>query len=174
MNGLCKCGCGQVTPVAKMTRTKLGHVKGVHIDYCFAHALRGRKRSFTPEWKASISQSCKGRTPWNKGKKWPEEVLVKLRGKRDSIVGDKNPNWRGGIDIKIRGERRSRDYRILKRVVRERDKVCVLCGSEDQLQVDHIKSFTYYPLLRYDMDNVRLLCWDCHKATPNFGARARV
>jgi len=169
----CKCGCGKITPVAKRNRKWLGHIKGKHIEYLFGHALRGRKRPpFSKRWKENISNSCKGRIPWNKGLKWPKEIIEKLRGNRDCILGNKNPNWKGGIDQKIRGLRRSREYLKWKRIIFERDKVCMMCGSNKKLSADHIKSFTYYPELRYDPANGRLLCWRCHLKTSNFGRKA--
>lgn len=169
----CKCGCGKITPIAKRNRKNLGHIKGKHIDYLFAHKLRGKKRHFTDEWKNNISKGCIGRTPWNKGKKWSDDIIKKLCGPRDNLLGKKNPNWKGGIDQKIRGIRRSREYLHFKKYIRERDKVCVICGSNSNLQVDHIKSFTYYPNLRYEKSNARLLCFKCHRGTPNFGSKAR-
>ena len=168
----CRCGCSIVTPVAYRNRYDLGHIKGQHIPFLKGHALRGRKRTFTEEWKSNISKGCQGRTPWNKGRAWTEAERVNLRGPRDTILGAKNPNWKGGIDCEIRGLRRSREYLSLKKMVRDRDRCCVQCGSAHRLQVDHIKSFTYYPELRYDPKNVRLLCWECHRKTPNFGAKA--
>lgn len=170
---LCKCGCGQVTTISPRNRKHLGHVKGQHIDFCHSHALRGRKRVFTQEWKDNIANGCMGRKPWNKGKPSSEEWKAKLRGRGDAKLGDKNPNWKGGIDQKIRGIRRSREYLRLKAFVRARDKTCVWCGSCERLHVDHIKSFTYYPELRFDPANCRLLCFRCHIKTPNFGSKSK-
>jgi len=169
----CKCGCGKITPIAKRNRKERGHIKGNHVNYLKGHNTRGKKRPpFSKKWRENISKAAKGRTPWNKGLKWSEEVKKKLRGPRDNILGDKNPNWKNGIDQKIRGMRRSREYLRLKKAVRARDKVCVLCGSDKRLGVDHIKSFTYYPELRYKLSNTRLLCWRCHCKTENFGTKA--
>lgn len=173
-NMYCKCGCGKITPIAKRNRYNLGHIKGKYIDYLLGHKMRGKKRVFSDKWKKNISKGCMGRTPWNKGKKWNEKVLQKLRGKRDNILGEKNPNWKGGIDQQIRGIRRSRDYLRFKKFIRDRDRVCILCGSDKKLHIDHIKSFTYYPELRYEPSNARLLCFKCHRETPNFGSKARM
>lgn len=174
----CKCGCGKITSIAKRNRYNLGHVKGKYIEYLPGHKTKyfwkiGIYDNRGKKWKNSISKATKGRTPWNKGKKWSYEVIKKLQGKRDCILGDKNPNWRGGIDQKIRGLRRSREYLHFKRFIRNRDKICVFCESNKKLHVDHIKSFTYYPKLRYVPSNARLLCFECHKKTDNFGIKAR-
>ena len=165
----CQCGCGQETPIAYRNRKELGHKKGEPIPFLPGHANRGKKRIFSDEWKKNISQAAQGRVPWNKGVPWTEKVKEKLRGPRDSILGDKNPNWKGGIDKIIRGERRSREYRRWKQAIRQRDKVCIVCGSSERLQAHHIKSFTRYPELRFDITNGQLLCWNCHRKTDNFG-----
>lgn len=49
--GLCQCGCGEKTQIAKQTRTKLGHVKGQPIQFINGHANRGRCRENSSYWK---------------------------------------------------------------------------------------------------------------------------
>ncbi len=41
-SGLCKCGCGQKTAIARQTRSELGHVKGQPVSYISGHAYAGR------------------------------------------------------------------------------------------------------------------------------------
>jgi hypothetical protein len=41
-NGLCLCGCGELTPVATRNIHRLGHVKGEHVPYVAGHNT-GRK-----------------------------------------------------------------------------------------------------------------------------------
>lgn len=51
---------------------------------------------------------------------------------------------------------------------------CKLCGkTKGVLQVDHILSQAYHPELKYDLKNVRILCLQCHKKTPNFARKAK-
>jgi hypothetical protein len=40
--------------------------------------------------------------------------------------------------------------------------MCPVCGSEDNLRVDHIKPIRHYPALIDDMNNLQLLCNECN------------
>lgn len=42
---LCECGCGAATPVAMVTRTRLGHVKGESVRFVRGHNRRGHANS---------------------------------------------------------------------------------------------------------------------------------
>src|SRR3990167_3034512 len=89
---------------------------------------------------------------------------------RLSRIGKNNPNWKGGVTVKIRGLRRSYEYKLWRRAVLERDgHTCIWCGSCTRLQADHIKSFSRYPELRFAIDNGRTLCEPCHKTTKTYG-----
>lgn len=48
---------------------------------------------------------------------------------------------------------------------------CVFCGSEEKLQSDHIKPFSTFKDLRYDVNNGRVLCASCHKKTDTYGGK---
>jgi len=89
--------------------------------------------------------------------------------------GEKHWNWQGG---------KSRDKRSLgnpiyaewRTLVFERDNyTCVECGIRSgngkrvTLNADHIKPWAHYPDLRFDLDNGRTLCIECHKATDTYG-----
>lgn len=39
------------------------------------------------------------------------------------------------------------------------------------LEADHIKPYSLFPELRYEVDNGRTLCVDCHKKTPTWGKK---
>jgi hypothetical protein len=43
--GLCECGCGQLAPIAKVTRTERGQVKGQPVRFISGHNARGMDRS---------------------------------------------------------------------------------------------------------------------------------
>lgn len=134
---------------------------------------KGKKTPYEVRLKQSISQ---------KGKKISEEtkkkISLKLTGlrrseeMREKISGEKHYRWKGGITSINSKIRSSINYRLWKKSVLERDgHACILCKSNKNLEVDHIKRFSDYPELRFDIKNGRVLCKDCHKKTNNYGAR---
>ena len=61
-------------------------------------------------------------------------------------------------------KRVSPEYKRWKKAVLERDGYkCQHCGEENDLHVHHIKSFSKYPELRYEVSNGITLCKKCHK-----------
>ena len=101
------------------------------------------------------------------GNKTPEEVREKIR---NAQRGEKGNNWKGGLwSSQPQSERKSARYRTLRKEVMERDVwKCVLCGDGGELEVDHIKSYSKYPELRFEKTNLRTLCKPCHRDTDTF------
>lgn len=61
-------------------------------------------------------------------------------------------------------KRNNTQYRRWKQAVLERDNyTCTRCGSKENLHVHHIKSFSEFPELRYDVNNGATLCKECHR-----------
>lgn len=87
--------------------------------------------------------------------------------KKNQAKGGKNHyNWKGGITPLNHKIRTSQEFIQWRKTVLERDNYkCVLCGSNESLEVDHIKQFAYYPELRFEVSNGRTLCKTCHKKT---------
>jgi 5-methylcytosine-specific restriction endonuclease McrA len=48
-------------------------------------------------------------------------------------------------------------------LVKYRDKKCKKCGSEYNLHAHHIKKFSLYDELKYDVNNGITLCYSCHR-----------
>lgn len=126
----------------------------------------------TDEWKIEARK----RKP-NLGIKMKEETKLKISLKKKGIPLEKNrgnnhPNWKGGITkihIKIRN---SLEMKLWRRAVLLRDNyTCVWCGSNEKLDVDHIKRFADYPELRFAIDNGRTLCRNCHLTTETYGGK---
>jgi 5-methylcytosine-specific restriction endonuclease McrA len=63
------------------------------------------------------------------------------------------------------------NYRGWRILVLKRDCKCVLCGSTERLECDHIKPFKTHPELRFDISNGRVLCHSCHKKTDTYGGK---
>ena len=100
---------------------------------------------------------------------------------RQAHSGERSVSWRGGLTSANGRIRGSLEYRRWKKAVLQRDgHICVLCGvnkAEDKtivLHVDHIKPFALFPDLRFDVDNGRVLCKQCHLATDTYGSRAKL
>lgn len=157
---------------------------------------KGEHRSPRTEIKKGQSLSKrtefkKGQTSWNKGKKHSEETKKKISDKakgrpisqihriKISETFKKNPSihhsWKGGITPINNKIRRSREYRLWRTAVFERDNfTCIWCGERGgRLNADHIKPFALFPELRFAIDNGRTLCEDCHKKTDTFGRKTR-
>jgi len=96
------------------------------------------------------------------------ESLTELHKKRisESNKGEMSHRWKGGITKENHKLRNSREYKLWRVAVLERDgKKCIWCGSSENLHADHIKRFADYPELRFAIDNGRTLCRKCHQTT---------
>ena len=157
----------------------------------------GRKRVYkNPEIRnAKISETMKGKKfLYRKRKPLSEETKKKiglansisLKGKKHSEAtrarmkksarrGELNNKWKGGItsiNEKIRKSLRYKEWRIS---VFERDNyTCQICKKRGvRLQADHIKPFSLFPRLRFDLINGRTLCKPCHINTDTYGGKLR-
>lgn len=110
--------------------------------------LTGRKFSKSWHRKQSASHIGKKRT-----RKSRQKQRMTMR-RRYGTVGKRS---RRRVDLR---------YKIWHDAVFDRDKkTCVLCGAHGrkvEIHADHIKAWALYPKLRYNVDNGRTLCYDCH------------
>ena len=90
-------------------------------------------------------------------------------------VGEKSNNWQGGLtkeSIRIRRLAKYKNWR--KSVFKRDDYTCQECGQHGgYLTGHHIKSFAYYPELRFELDNGLTLCELCHSKTDNYKGKNR-
>lgn len=79
--------------------------------------------------------------------------------------GEYHWNWKGGITPESRLERTSADYKNFRKEVLARDHyTCQICGKVGgKLNVHHVKKFSQYPELRFDVNNGITLCEKCHR-----------
>lgn len=135
------------------------------------HFAKGRKGSpfaghrHTAETRAALSRHAieTGRVPWRKenGHPW--------RGKG----GPGHPSWRGGVTPERQAFYSSDEWKVACVAVWHRaDARCERCGEDHRtidrsdrkraFHVHHIKSFRFREL-RACVDNLALLCGDCHR-----------
>lgn len=136
-------------------------------------------RKGQPQTHLAKFQFKKGNKPWNSelrgelshafGKKQSQKVKQFLSQSRR---GENNPAWKGGTTWASSKIRSSKIYREWANFIYEKDSfTCVTCGYKSKgkvkgvrldIHADHIKSFTDFPELRFDLDNGRTLCVPCH------------
>jgi len=57
----------------------------------------------------------------------------------------------------------SKRWKLIKeQVYKTHAHLCPVCGSEENLRVDHIKPIRHYPALIDDMNNLQILCNECN------------
>lgn len=101
-----------------------------------------------------VTHFKKGMAPANKGKKMSQETKDKMSKSR-TIYTDCE---------KLRNKQLRGKSRSLRNYVFARDnETCQVCFSpSNYLHMDHIKSWSEYPELRFEPDNCRTLCMACH------------
>lgn len=114
-----------------------------------------------------------GSIPWNKGlTKMTDERLKVMAENR---TGEKNWMYVHGKSKAHRTSWQTSVHKAWRKAVFDRDDyTCQLCFTKGgTLQADHIKCFAHHEDVRYDVDNGRTLCVDCHKTTKNYGTHKR-
>lgn len=154
---------------------------------------KGKKNTLPSEIVLSIKEKMRNRmkdpAERNKAretslKNWDlvkQGKLIIRRSKKDGVEnpswfkgGDAHKGWRGGTTPESVRLCISPDYVQWRNKVFRRDKfTCQECGSSGKgnLEAHHIKRFSSYPNLRFDITNGLTLCVDCHKKTKNYGRK---
>ncbi len=84
-------------------------------------------------------------------------------------TGENSPSWKGGISFLKKRIRKTIEWKEWRRRVFERDNyTCQMCGIRSskerwaEIHPHHIKSYSKYPDLRFDINNGQTLCSKCH------------
>lgn len=81
----------------------------------------------------------------------------------ESVSGENNINWKGGITSELAKARNCEAYREWQADVYKKDwYTCQCCGCGKDLRAHHILNFSDHVSLRYDVENGITLCKDCH------------
>lgn len=131
--------------------------------------MQGKKMSENINHKLAM-EKFRGENNPMFGKKLTKEQKLKISQSLLGKSGDKARNWRGGItplNIIIRSSNRYKNWRIS---VFQRDNfTCQVCGKKGgTLHAHHIKPFSIYPELRFEINNGCTLCKVCHSKTETY------
>lgn len=108
----------------------------------------GKKHS--TETRRKMSEALKGHKAWNKGVSFN--------------VGEKHPNWKGGITPENNKIRNSLEIQLWRKSVFERDDFkCRKCINGGRLIAHHIRNFSEEIELRTSIENGITFCKNCHK-----------
>lgn len=127
--------------------------KGMKIDRK-KYPSMGHFKKHTEKSNKKNSLSHLGKKTWQVG----------LTKKKDSRIyaGERHHNWKGGVTKESEYQRKLFHKNIQKQVFKRDNYTCQLCGTKEDLQVDHIQSWAEYVELRFCIDNCRTLCKSCH------------
>lgn len=104
-----------------------------------------------------ICQGCGKPFQRRKGYSGPGKYCSRIcRCKYAPLKKDKHHKWKGGVSERIWDSRKAIKDRF------KEIKSCERCGSSDNLQGHHKKSYADHPELRANMDNIEILCTRCH------------
>ena len=79
--------------------------------------------------------------------------------------GENHWNWKGGITSNKKKIYHSLEYKLWRMSVFEKDEyTCQKCGQAGgKIQADHIKRWSDFPELVFDLKNGQTLCIRCHR-----------
>lgn len=130
------------------------------------------------------------RPPSQKGRKWTHEQRERHKVIMSRVPNSmKNPETvkkfletkKKNFDIRGRKTvgrlliKRSKVYREWRKAVFERDNyTCIDCKKRGgELEAHHIKTFSGFPELRFELSNGSTLCKECHRKTDTYGRYLR-
>lgn len=177
----CKCGCGiKILSRDKKNRERF-YVRGHHnlkpreLRDCACGCgnafvcIVTSSQMYIEHHQNSIVGFKKGYTPHNKGVSFmPKNIASFIEGGKKtrfdgSVSGENHPMYKDGRTPEMQLLRQKFRQTVSPFVLARDGYTCVLCGQKGgDLHVDHIKGWSNYPELRFEMSNCRTLCIDCH------------
>lgn len=120
--------------------------------------------SLSDEQKLKISKKLTGRKLPPRSKEWRLNSSASRKGSKSHF-------WKDGVNEINNTIRNSVEYRIFRESVFKRDNyTCQQCKKRGRhLNAHHLKTFSQFPELRFDIDNGVSLCEDCHRKTDTWG-----
>lgn len=151
--------CSKSCSASVTAKKRLGKALSEAHRKAISNSIKGKKKVFTQQHKDNIKKSFTDEMRQN---------LAKLR------TGERNIFWKGGVTSENLKIRMMSEYRIWRNHVYQRDNfTCQDCGVVGgKLNAHHIKEFSNYPELRFDLSNGQTLCISCHRKTENFGKKS--
>lgn len=152
----------------KISKANKGFKQTLEMRTKSALSRTGLKRSL--ETKQKMAEKARG----NKRRLGATNSPEHRRKIGEANKGENSSLWKGGISPAHRLIRASSQYKDWRSAVFRRDKwICQFCGTKhttkNPLQADHIKPFALFSELRFDINNGRTLCTDCHRKTDTWG-----
>lgn len=88
---------------------------------------------------------------------------------------EKHFAWNGGSSKEREIAHNRVEYKDWRKNVFIRDNfTCQICMARGvAIEADHIKPWSLYPQLRYELENGRTLCKPCHRGTPTWGRKKK-
>jgi hypothetical protein len=160
-----KIGVYSKIALAKMRKAKIGKPLSKNHREKIGLSLLGNKNTlgYVPSVKTreKLSKSLKKAFSINP---IPKEIRRKVG---EAQKGEKHHNWKGGLTPKNKQIRESIEMKEWRTMVFGRDSfACQMCFAKGvYLNAHHLKSFSKYPELRFEVSNGITLCQKCHDKT---------
>ncbi len=152
--------------IPSLTRSEIVRKGWIKRQTTFVPPMKGKRMSLASRQK--MSAAAKARPSNRIGKRHTVETrtLISQRTRERTPKGPSCHSFKDGKFLERRGERFSIRYKQWRYDVFSRDRfACQGCGDAKggNLHAHHIKSFSDFPSLRYEISNGITLCERCHK-----------
>jgi len=160
-------GVYQHRPHSQETKLK---ISAAHLGKKMSEDAKKSMRNSESIWSSYNERRC---TCGNKLCRGNSSGICWLCSRQKTLGGKNHYNWQGGITSENKRLRNSLQMKEWRQKVFERDNyTCQECHKRGvHLHADHIKPFSKFPELRFELSNGRTLCIPCHEKTPTYKGR---